>query len=668
MVMAKMGLNIAGRIKNFNMAPQQSFLAVLEAVVNSIHSIIYRRDKEESFTSGWIRINVKREDTLIDDAKGDILAFEITDNGVGFIEDNMESFLTADSNFKEAIGGKGIGRFSWLKVFSEVKVESIYKDYSLNEEVNKRSFVFSLQNNSDYGLEIDDRLEAYTSKFEDNQTTVKLVTPLQAYNQGLKLSPEIMTSKIIEHCIEYLLEYPDIKIDLIYDETISINERFKEAIINQKGDIFDVSNESFTIRHLFISKNLLKDNYIYWSGNKRIVTKVKLDKYIANTKGAIFKDSTAHYVAVISGNFLDESVGDNRAVFNLPNSEDNNDNLFPDSITLKDIAENAKNVIKEFLLSEIKLIQEKSETRVKNFIKSKAPEYNHLLKYCIDDIRQLSANISEDRLESILHDLSEKHSKRIINELKEIERNTNLSTEEYQESFKKTVEKISESNKAKLIEYVSHRKVILELFEDGLKKEDDKYRNEAYIHNLIYPMKGSSDIVEEPLHNLWLIDERLAFCEYISSDLAIEKQGSRPDLLFLDNSVALSDEDSLSIYNTISIVELKRPMRTGYDEKDNPMTQMIKYVRKLKEGKCKSHDGRPIKVNANTQFYLYAVCDVDDSLKDILENSDYKMTADGEGYYKYHDNLKAQVEVIPFDRVLRNAKQRNKMFFKKLGI
>ena len=44
------------------------------------------------------------------------------------------------------------------------------------------------------------------------------------------------------------------------------------------------------------------------------------------------------------------------------------------------------------------------------------------------------------------------------------------------------------------------------------------------------------------------------------------------------------------------------------------------------------------------------------------------MTADGEGYYKYHDNLKAQVEVIPFDRVLRNAKQRNKMFFKKLGI
>lgn len=140
--MAKMGLNIAGRIKNFNMAPQQSFLAVLEAVVNSIHSIIYRRDKEESFTGGWIRINVKREDTLIDDAKGDILAFEITDNGVGFTEDNMESFLTADSNFKEAIGGKGIGRFSWLKVFSEVKVESIYKDYSLNEEVNKRSFVF----------------------------------------------------------------------------------------------------------------------------------------------------------------------------------------------------------------------------------------------------------------------------------------------------------------------------------------------------------------------------------------------------------------------------------------------------------------------------------------------------------------------------------------------
>lgn len=665
--MPKMGLNIVGRIKNFNLAPQQTFLTVLETVVNSVHSIIERMEVDPSFKNGWIKIYVKRNETLVENVK-DVESIVIVDNGIGFTEDNMESFLTADSAYKAEIGGKGIGRFSWLKAFSTVEIESIYKDYISNEVPSKRSFIFSLKNISKGELEVEDQLEDYKDCYEDNQTTVKLLLPKGKYKSGLKLTTETMVLRLIEHCIEYILKHSNIEIRLIDDEAIVINDRINKAIIRQETASFSVSKEQFTIQHLFILKSVLKNNYIYWSGNQRIVTKNKLEQYLPNTKGVGFVNDTVNYIAVISGEFLDEAVGDNRMVFNLPSDEYEEDNLFSDIITLKDIVKVAKNNITAFLKDEIKLIQDQSETRVRKYIISDAPEYNYLLKYNLEEIRQLGSKINDDKLESALHELEVKHNRKIVNDLKSLQLDKSLNLPEYQVRFKETVAKISESNKAKLIEYVSHRKVILELFEDGLKTEDDRYKNEAYIHNLIYPMKGTQNHVMEPLHNLWLIDERLAFCEYIASDLPLEPKSSRPDLLFLDKSVALSDEDTPSIYNTISIVELKRPMRTGYTEIDNPMIQMIKYVRQIGTGKCKTKDGRPIAVGNNTKFYLYAICDIDDSLRGILQNSDYNITADGEGYYTYNKNINAHIEIIPFDKVVRNARQRNKMFFKQLGI
>ena len=181
-------------------------------------------------------------------------------------------------------------------------------------------------------------------------------------------------------------------------------------------------------------------------------------------------------------------------------------------------------------------------------------------------------------------------------------------------------------------------------------------------------MKTTNEENIDNYHNLWLIDERLAFCEYIASDESLKKKGDRPDLLFLDNSAAFVNEAINGYYNTVSIIELKRPMRTGYSNDDNPMDQMLRYVRQIRNKEAKTKGGRPIIVCDTTQFYLYAICDIDKTLEDILESRDYKKTPDNNGYYMYHDKYKAYIEVIPFDKVLHNAKQRNRAFFKTLGL
>ena len=57
-----------------------------------------------------------------------IKAFYVKDNGIGFNKNNFDSFCTAESTYKFKKGGKGVGRFFWLKAFDKVEIESIYAD------------------------------------------------------------------------------------------------------------------------------------------------------------------------------------------------------------------------------------------------------------------------------------------------------------------------------------------------------------------------------------------------------------------------------------------------------------------------------------------------------------------------------------------------------------
>jgi hypothetical protein len=59
---------------------------------------------------------------------GPIQSVTIRDNGIGFNDANFDSFSTPDSEYKLSRGGKGLGRFICLQVFSKIEVTSIYKN------------------------------------------------------------------------------------------------------------------------------------------------------------------------------------------------------------------------------------------------------------------------------------------------------------------------------------------------------------------------------------------------------------------------------------------------------------------------------------------------------------------------------------------------------------
>ena len=96
------------------------------------------------------------------------------------------------------------------------------------------------------------------------------------------------------------------------------------------------------------------------------------------------------------------------------------------------------------------------------------------------------------------------------------------------------------------------------------------------------------------------------------------------------------------------------------------MDQMLEYVSEIRAGNAETHEGRPILVDENTRFYLYAICDIDKSLRKIIQRDDYKQLPDKLGYYKYHNGYNAYIEIIPFDKLVNDARVRNRIFIETL--
>ena len=215
------------------------------------------------------------------------------------------------------------------------------------------------------------------------------------------------------------------------------------------------------------------------------------------------------------------------------------------------------------------------------------------------------------------------------------------------------------------------RKVVLELFKKSLEISDGSYNLESAVHDIIFPLRSDSDETTYSDHNLWILDEKLNFTEFISSDKPLNGGTSeRIDLLIFDRKIAFRSENDAS--NPITIFEFKRPQRDDFvnpSSKEDPVQQIIRYVNSIKKGEFKTPKGRDIHVGGNTPFYGFVVCDLTSKVVDWLhDEKNFKPMPDGQGWFYWHDSNNLYIEVISWDKLLKDAEMRNRIFFAKLGI
>ncbi|MCD7933593.1 MAG: hypothetical protein LUH15_20870 [Tannerellaceae bacterium] len=174
--------------------------------------------------------------------------------------------------------------------------------------------------------------------------------------------------------------------------------------------------------------------------------------------------------------------------------------------------------------------------------------------------------------------------------------------EEYQGTYDDYIEKVIDVGNTSLAKYILHRKTVIDILKKYLKpNEYGKFALENTLHKLIFPLKSTSDDLNYEDHNLWLIDERLSYHTYIASDKPFTQMDKeiiesdsedRPDIVvfndYFNNRFALS-ETNTNPFNSVVIIEFKRPMRNGYPEdEDNPVEQVLRYISEIKAKKRRS--------------------------------------------------------------------------------
>lgn len=670
-----MEIDLLGRLNKIRLPVTNSMSPLFEAIINSIHAI------EENGGNGQIDVYVEREKSqrTIDDGQSSVAShpisgFRVRDNGVGFTKKNFDSFETSDTTLKVSKGGKGVGRFLWLKAFEEVRVESVFSE---GDKWRLRSFEFratkrgvenaSLKETHEVGSRTDVHLSGFLEKYRDQ-------APKTAATIG---------RHIIEHCMEYFV-FGKVPTFFLHDDDegdkYDLRRMFNKEILLGKSNVdIVVKGKKFHVTHVRTSATTDSENRICYCAHGCAVKVEGLKSKIPNLQRATLCDEAGtqfYYLGLVSGKYLDDRVNSERTRFDLFDELHLN---MPDEVGWEELAQASVDSAKQYLSPFTGPIQKEKEERIRNYVQQSAPQYRPLLKHRGQELDSIPPNLKDAELDVELYRRSHKYDI----ELREIagkllsKKDDDQDYSELKKYFGKFIEEWNEQGISKLAQYIVHRKSTLAFFEQRLRVRDDgKYPLEDSVHKIVFPLRSTSDDVPADGMNLWIIDEKLAYHYYLASDKYLDQieefkidHHDRPDILIFNNPIAFAE--SGPTFSSIVVIEFKRPMRNDYQDSDpakNPISQVYQYIREIRSGTKNDRHGRPITVFENTRFYAYIICDLTKSLRTLAEDAGMIPSPDSQGYFFFNRNLNTFVEIMSFDKLLDDAKKRNASLFDKLNI
>ena len=662
-------LNIAGIVKNIK-SRSNIFTPIIEAVVNSIEAIV-----ESGQANGQVIITVKRQETLdFDGLIPPIKDIEIYDTGVGFNQKNRDSFDMFYSEEKLSKGGKGFGRFMFLKYFNDVKVESVFKE---EEKFKFRKFNFGKQYQIIANENISDSEESnsYSKVFFNNVIKDNL----------LDKELETIARKLVEKLLIFFIDEEFQCPEIILREANGGNQITLNTYIAPNSEIQLICTKPFSLKCPF-SKNdetfTAKIFKLYSPGNQkskisltahnREVTETTLHSYIPEFEDDFFDEFQRgnekvkkNYIikTYVLGNYLNQNVSEERENFNFDKTKP--DSLF--ELSQIDIELAASELTKEIFDEDVKVRAEKKKSKVLDYITNNAPWHRSL----VDDIDfpALPYFLTDEKIELAFQSIKFQKEQESKVELRQI---LQSDDEGFEDKVNQLLTKVTDVGKNDLTHYVCTRKLVLQIFEELLKRNTDgKASLEKDLHNVIFPMGKNSLQVPYEDHNLWLLDERLVFSQYIASDKKISKSKDalgEPDLIIFDQKNSFRGGDN-EFSNPLTIFEFKRPKRESYTQEEDPILQIGQYLDKIRQGKYELPEGlEVIKVNDNTPVYGYIVCDLTEKIRGFARMHQLTVSPDDEGFFGYHTGYKIYLELFSFKKLLKDANLRNKIFFSKLGL
>ena len=681
--------NLKNRVSKLYLPKTKPLLPLFEITSNAIHAIAEkeekRLDKDQNYR-GEIVIDIIRNGQpeilkkLPDVDEYPINSFKISDNGIGLNEENFTSFKEFDSEKKLAIGGKGTGRLICLKAFHNLHVESIY----FNGEFFLRRFDYK---RTKEGFE--NYYNESTKEVKETGSLIILNRYESEFEKHVPKEVKEIARQMINHFQLYFIQGLEPNIILRNQNNIEINltNLFKLEFQNQilKTPFF-VLDKLF---HLFISKSYVgKSHKIHYCAHERTVKDEAIHLYIKDLKNIVHTDENAkgfYFEIFVVGEYLNKNVNEERTGFNFSNDEEEEQTLDTGDITLakirKAVVQHTEELLKDVLY---KARKEKLEIYLP-IIQQEYPNYHAVVNFNKEKVERLPPGLSKEELDLALYEIESEWRRDVKAEgIDIIHKKKDITTlEEYSQLYSKFLQEFNEIGQSDLARYIVHRRSVIDLLDKLIElNSEEKFSNEDLIHSLFFPIRENGNTVTTDKQNLWLIDERLTFNTLLASDKLFKtvpdlnsQSSDRIDLVIKKDEVfenAALFSEIKHPFESFTIVEFKKPGRDDYrqgDKKFDPIKQVRLYIEEIVEKKVKNK-GRIIEASASTPFYCYIIADINPSLHKILKYEVFDPTPDGLGFFRFYntEDYKAYIEVLPFDKIIKDSKQRNKVLFDKMMI
>lgn len=647
--MSNMNVEIEAIVKHIG--KNITFLQPLyEAIVNSLEAnadkieVSFFRDNQLSMWGENNKIN----------------SFSITDNGDGFIDDNINSFDQLWSSHKKEFGCKGSGRFTWLNVFQNIDILS---------EIPAESKVVEISFSKQY----DPKTKKVTPNYSltEQKTTItfrnvtnKFYNPTQNKNTSIDMRENADLENIYYKIFNYLL----IKLFLlkrknkVFSITLKLDEK-KKIITN--NDIPQLNLRQFSIPtnmqnckygnkidfdlYYIFKQDQARSKKAYYCAHERTVKKID-DDGLGFSASLPNNDS---FIVLLCSNYFDDNVNDDRDKFEGLEGDDLKSRNFLYPLLIGDIKQELKKQINDIIIQEYPDILKTTET-IKASAIAKAP---YLASYINENTDTL---VSEDSLIKEAQQEFNKAKVKAKTKFHKLLENAEINLE----ALQLTVNEVSEIAAAELGEYILYRDAIIQALNVAVK---DKNKAEDFIHNIFMPKKtkciSPTNETNYTMTNLWLLDDKFMTFSSAYSDKAIKQiieevffnesiQGQqlgmdnkRPDMVVFYNKEVSHDA---------IVVEFKGA-HAPLGEKEKASSEIKRNCFLLRE-----------KAKEINSIWAYIITHIDHEYEVNLLANDYQPlftnAKDGKIFYYYGKNANAHIYVLDINAITDDAFARNKTF------
>lgn len=575
---------------------------IREAVTNSIHA-------QATNIRVDLRFSDKQGEMFSQTSERVVLeGISIEDDGEGFTNENVNYFDEICTSHKTQIGGKGVGRLSFLKYANDVTVKS---------QIDNEFVEFP-----------------YTPEFTISDVTrTKRSGPRSTVIALSKLKEQINTQ--VRNLVMSLCDDLRLLVFLKHQNGQSITLTFHhnsgqpfadthqligENIKTEKTKDFEINGEVFSC-YLFKDLPPSKGIFAMLCADELCIEEYPISK----------RFDICRYQVSITSSYFNMRSNIERKRLEIPKDADLASPISRDDLMHR-IHQECMELINETAEGEIETFKNNNIEKLKTY-------------YPFIDVTSLGGNASILDADEIVRTYRAQQSRR-----------EDQLVDALQQGLQPSWDDVSHLASDDLARFIVHRALVI----DSLEKMPTDVAEDV-IHRAILPKK--SDGVDIRENNIWIIDDKFLSYTSIFSDETLSRiisevnqkverdQKRKPDV------AAFFSKDDMNAANKLVIVEFKKPGADLFDN-NKSLVQCRLYASDLVD-----------RINTVREVFAFSIVDIDNEFYRDMKQQGFKDVFSLSDRVLYHDfevgtdtNIPLHMYVMPASALIKDAKARNKVF------